>query len=254
MATSLHDVVVFRDPTDAQPDATARWRRRVLSHWPCAALAALAACTGQPPGGTPVGLVDTPAVATAGANAGDPAGLAPAMTVPAAGATAAPPTPVAAALPTDDQIFPTIGVPPAPAATAATPGVDGGASLTGRTVEGGAIGATYRLAAMRSGEHAGFTRLVWEMREAAGTPKYTATAVEAPGGARIELTLRDVYAQDFAGPLSLAVAGSPVVTGVAPLPLQDDAALGFAVALSRAARFEVASLENPVRLVLDVYP
>lgn len=225
---------------------------------------AIAACTGQPPGGTPVGLVGaTPAGAVAGATVA-PAGsalpaetaLVPAMTVPAVAAT---PGPLATAreAPTAAPIFPTTAAPsgpttPPPTAGAPAPRAD---ALLGQTVEGGAIGATYRLAAMRSGEHAGFTRLVWELREATGTPRYTATEVEAAGGgARIELTLRDVYAQDFAGTLSLSVAGSPVVTGVSPLPLHDDAALGFAVALARPARFEVAALENPVRIVVDVYP
>lgn len=228
-----------------------------------AAAIALAACTGQPPGGTPVGLVGaTPAGAAAGATAALPGGalpaataLRPAMTVPAVAAT---PGPLATAreAPTAAPIFPTTAAPsgptPPPTAGAPAPRAD---ALLGQTVEGGAIGATYRLAAIRSGEHAGFTRLVWELREATGTPRYTATEVEAAGGgARIELTLRDVYAQDFAGTLSLSVAGSPVITGVSPLPLHDDAVLGFAVALARPARFEVAALENPVRIVVDVYP
>jgi hypothetical protein len=74
------------------------------------------------------------------------------------------------------------------------------------------------------------------------------------GTAWLEVKLSDVIAMEAPEALEpKASPGGPVVTGVAQLDLRDDAMIGFAVGLARPARFEAAVLDDPARLVLDVF-
>jgi hypothetical protein len=128
----------------------------------------------------------------------------------------------------------------------------------GRVAEGGELGGSYGLTGLRSGQHEGFTRLVWELEPRNGTdvagPAFRAEEkAGGPGGARIELSLSDVYGYDFVGSMDLDTPESEVVSGMNLATTGDDAMLRFVVELSRPARFAVVLLEEPVRLVLDVY-
>ena len=185
----------------------------------------------------PVARATTPAPATAIAQAPTPR-------PPVVTATSAPPT----AAPTQDE----------------------GVSSTqwiGRRAEGGELGEYWRLVDTRLGRHDGFTRIVWEWQADMPAPRWQVVERDmgdgAPrtyppgaisGTAWLEVKLSDVIAMEAPEALEpKASPGGPVVTGVAQLDLRDDAMIGFAVGLARPARFEAAVLDDPARLVLDVF-
>lgn len=165
--------------------------------------------------------------------------------------------------------------PPArPAATAirqATPpsgGPPAGALGLGQGAKGGRLGAIYRLEGLRQGEHAGFTRLVWQLsaepaakdaegplweiiQEANQAEPKAAALLE--GCCHIRLRLADTYAQDYVGALSLSPAPGGPVRGTRLLPMEDDSSLTFAIDLAEAAPYTVTVLQDPLRVVVDVY-
>jgi hypothetical protein len=88
----------------------------------------------------------------------------------------------------------------------------------------------------------------------AGAPRHEVALVEgAAGDVSIEVLLSDVGARNIALQDILPMqADSPAVSQVIMLDTQDDAILGFSVELKYSARFEVFTLDQPVRVVLDV--
>ena len=145
--------------------------------------------------------------------------------------------------------------PAAPAATVSPSAAPAAASFIGSAVSGGQIGGSYQLVDLRSGEHAGFTRIVWELEgEAGGIPRFEAVEELAEGGgARIGLSISDLYGYAFVGSLSADTPESPIVRGLRPTQGGDDALMRFDIALARPARFTLVALEAPLRLVLDVH-
>jgi hypothetical protein len=134
-------------------------------------------------------------------------------------------------------------------------------SYIGLSVSGGQLGEVFSLVDLRSGVNAeGTVRLVWELSARNGMPSYeiveesntlSQPESEIPGKARLTVTLHDVSAMDLGPTLPLAVAGTTAVTGVFMIPTFDDALLSFGAGL---ARYEVTELEDPARLVVDVFP
>lgn len=139
----------------------------------------------------------------------------------------------------------------------------------GQGTQGGRLGSIYRLQGLRQGEHPGFTRLVWELR--ADPPATTQTegplweiveeanraepkaAALLEGCCHIRLRLADTYAEDFVGALSLSPAPSGPVRGTRILPMEDDSSLTFAIDLAEPAPYTVTLLQEPLRVVVDVY-
>lgn len=150
---------------------------------------------------------------------------------------------------------PTAAADRSPTATGPTAAAPDPASFVGLAVSGGQIGGAYQLVDLRSGEHPGFTRIVWELEaEGGGIPRYEAVeeAVEG-GGARIALSISDLYGYAFVGSLSADTPESAIVRGLRPTQSGDDALMRFEVELARPARFTLSALEAPLRLVLDVH-
>jgi len=217
-----------------------------------ALLVTLAACEPVPEAGTPVGSLATSRVPSA-----PPTGL----SQTAAGTPAtAPGTLAPLGATTVPGAAPTVAVATSPAPTDAPDG------FLGLSAAGGAVGSIYSLTDLRTGEHDGFTRIVWELSQTGSTPSFTAVersnTTEPPAGgsvagaARIEVLLVDTSAMGIAGKLPLATPDSPVVQGVSIGLTEDDSRLLFAVALAEPARFEIVSLEDPAaatRLVLDIF-
>lgn len=170
------------------------------------------------------------------------------------------PTPLAPIVPTRPPHSGTVIAPVAdasavPSGTAGTPGTSfpDAVLLVGRRLEGGALGRTYHLDDVRTGEHPGFTRIVWAMDEVAGGPRWTTLLrLDVEGTAVIDVVLSDVTA--IAKPETLAAQSpqSPIVDSVQPQRVADDAALHFAIRLSRPTGYRVTVLEDPVRVVVDV--
>ena len=168
--------------------------------------------------------------------------------------SSAPPTP----LPVPSVTLPSRDVPPQDEA-------DDGllvAAFDGVVVEGGEIGAIYNLSDIRVGRHAGFTRIVWEMAEAEGSPYHRIVSranEDAPPGEPfgrywLEISMSDVYLWDRPELLqSRDVDAEGAVSALAQIMIGDDALYSVGIALDGPARFEVSALENPVRLVLDVF-
>lgn len=136
------------------------------------------------------------------------------------------------------------------------------AAFDGVVVEGGEIGAIYNLSDIRVGRHDGFTRIVWEMAEAEGSPYHRVVSradEDAPPGEPfgrywLEISISDVYAWDRPELLqSRDVEAGGSVSALAQMMIGDDALYAVGVSLDGPARFEVSALENPVRLVLDVF-
>lgn len=127
------------------------------------------------------------------------------------------------------------------------------ALLIGKRLEGGAIGAIFHLDDVRTGEHPGYTRIVWAMDEDAGTPRWTTLLRrDVEGTAVIDVALYDVSA--FAKPETLDAQSpqSPIVDSIRQQRVADDAELRFAVRLARPAGYRVTVIDGPVRVVLDV--
>lgn len=149
---------------------------------------------------------------------------------------------------------------PTPRAVRSATAVDvGGLSLATATpgtarVEGGVVGAQYDLLDVRVGRHPGFTRVVWQMAQDDGSPRYVAALAEGDAGSYLAVELTDVSVLGM--PAALEPEPGPAdgaVTGVASVPVRDDAVLAFAVGLRGPVRFAVATLQDPLRIVLDVY-
>lgn len=159
---------------------------------------------------------------------------------------------------------PTAQRPPA-RPTAAAPAA---ALRLGMPAQGGRLGAIYELAGLRTGEHEGYTRVVWELTTADEAQNPSAPLWEAveqtndrepqvagilEGSCHIRLRLADTYAMDFVGPLSIDAAAGGIVKGVRVLPMQDDSSLTFAIDLAEPAPYTVTVLQAPLRIVVDVY-
>lgn len=75
------------------------------------------------------------------------------------------------------------------------------------------------------------------------------------GAARIDIMISDCYAYDFPLNEELPVMMPPegtVATKMGLHPTFDDAVLGFSVGLKEPAPYEVFTLTDPVRIVVDV--
>jgi len=136
--------------------------------------------------------------------------------------------------------------------------------------EVGSLGSTWTLSDLRVGIHPQRVRVVWEMAEARDTaplteitevdntrtafPRRGALLDPSWGAARIDIMIHDCYA--YGVPLSdmlpIEVPGSSIVTKVGVHPTFDDALLGFSIGLSKPAPYEVFTLTDPVRIVIDV--
>jgi len=146
---------------------------------------------------------------------------------------------------------------PSPAATdAAVGGQSIGTPPPGvARATAGAVGGQYDLLAVRVGLHEGFTRVVWELAQAEGTPHVVAEVDEVDGHWQVIVELADVYAME--APQALEPEEGPaggIVTSVRSLPVRDDALLAFVVGLRGPARIALTTLEAPARVVVDVYP
>ncbi|MEO8084953.1 MAG: hypothetical protein ABI780_14110 [Ardenticatenales bacterium] len=125
--------------------------------------------------------------------------------------------------------------------------------LLDKPLVGGKLGPSFHLAAIRTGEHDGYTRIVWEMDETAGAPRWSALLRrDVEGTAVIDITLSDVVAIQRPDAMAAQAVQSPVVDSVQPRRIQDDAVVGFAIRLARPAGYAVTLLEAPVRVVVDV--
>lgn len=141
------------------------------------------------------------------------------------------------------------------------------ASLLNVLQTGGALGRIWTLADIRSDVKPNYVRVVWEMKEKDDIPpRFQVTEVlnaekPPPGGpvptlgqARIDVILSDVSARGF--PLRDRLArmpgDNPLVTKIDLLRLEDDSLLGFAIGLKRPAVYEIYTLTDPVRIVVDV--
>jgi hypothetical protein len=190
-------------------------------------------------------------------------------------------TPVTAlALTPQAQPSPTATMPlrtstPAPSPTATpvrTPTADP-AALLGVVRQGGRLGDIWNLADIRHSVSPERVRVVWEMKEKRDSaPRFQIVEVDnqtvlfpgGPGGqkaldpswgkARLDLVISDLYAYDFPLQTRLPIVPSdnPVVIKVGPYPTYDDALLGFSIGLKRPANYQVTTLTNPVRIVVDV--
>ncbi|MFQ6058050.1 MAG: hypothetical protein ACE5MB_04105 [Anaerolineae bacterium] len=139
--------------------------------------------------------------------------------------------------------------------------------------EGGTLGDIWHLADIRMGLHPNRVRVVWEMQEArASAPHFTVVEVDnaltpfpsGPGGqttydpswgqARLDIVVSDLYAIGFPlqERLPLVAPENPVVTRVGLYPTYDDALMGFSIGLKHPAPYEVTTLTEPVRIVIDV--
>jgi hypothetical protein len=149
-----------------------------------------------------------------------------------------------------------------------TGAVPAAALRLGMSARGGGLGAIYELAGLRTGEHEGYTRVVWELTTADEAQNPSAPLWEAveqtndwepqvagilEGSCHIRLRLADTYAMDFVGPLSIDAAAGGIVKGVRVLPMQDDSSLTFAIDLAEPAPYTVTVLQAPLRIVVDVY-
>ncbi|MFQ5495190.1 MAG: hypothetical protein ACE5EX_07390 [Phycisphaerae bacterium] len=134
----------------------------------------------------------------------------------------------------------------------------------------GSSGDTWTLADIRVGLHPERVRIVWEMSERRDTAPLTEivevdnTTTAFPrrgslldpswGAARIDVMLHDCYA--YGVPLNnmlpIAMSNSQLVTKVGVHPTFDDALLGFSIGLSKPAAYEIFTLTDPVRIVIDV--
>lgn len=74
------------------------------------------------------------------------------------------------------------------------------------------------------------------------------------GEARIDITISDLYSYDYPlnEKLPLIPPDNPLVIKIGLYPTYDDAIRGFSIGLKRAAPYEVSTLTNPVRIVIEV--
>ncbi len=158
---------------------------------------------------------------------------------------------------------------PSPTPQEAAPTVAGDAYLqTPQQV--GVLGETWTLSDIRVGLHSQKVRVVWEVAEDRTTAPLTeivevdnttspfpwrgALIDSSWGAARIDVMISDTYAYDIplADLLPITMPGDSTVTKVGVHPTFDDALLGFSIGLSEPAPYEVFTLTNPTRIVVDV--
>lgn len=183
-------------------------------------------------------------------------------------ATPRPPTPVPRPnTPTPPPPTPT--PPPATPAAARSPTPNPRAYL-GVVQYVGRLGETWTLRDVRVGIHPDRVRVVWEMAEARDSAPYTEVvevdnrktpfprggALFDPswGAARIDVMISDCSAMGVAlnEVLPITLPQNPVVTKIGLHPTFDDALLGFSIGLSRPVPYQVFTLTDPVRIVVDV--
>jgi heat shock protein HslJ len=133
--------------------------------------------------------------------------------------------------------------------------------------EGGELGDLWTLADVRYGLQDDRLRVVVEMAEARDhVPWFQVVEVDnvaSPfptghdpswGAARIDLVVSDMYAYDspILQRLPFILDGCPVATRIGHYPTFDDARLGFSIGLIVPSAYEVHTLTDPVRIVIDV--
>jgi hypothetical protein len=134
----------------------------------------------------------------------------------------------------------------------------------------GAVGDIWTLSDIRVGIHPQRYRIVWEMAERRNTaplteimevdntktpfPRHSSLLDPSWGKARIDVIISDCYAYDV--PLSdilpIETPGDSPVIKVGLQPTFDDAKLGFSIGLAEPAAYEIYTLTDPVRIVIDV--
>lgn len=134
----------------------------------------------------------------------------------------------------------------------------------------GRLGQTWTLRDVRIGVHPDRVRIVWEMVEDRDTAPYT-EIVEVDnrktpfprggvlfdpswGEARIDVMISDCSAMGVAlnEVLPITLPENPVITKIGIHPTFDDALLGFSIGLRRPVPYQVFTLTDPVRIVVDV--
>ena len=137
--------------------------------------------------------------------------------------------------------------------------------------EGGSLGGIWYLEDIDCQITPKSSRITFQMREMGpGQPYYRVVEVyndqvlfpsqpdrsqydPSWGEARIDLLVSDLYGYEYDwSELPLACPDSPVVIKVGHYPTYDDAILGFSIGLKQAAPYQVLTLEDPVRLVVEV--
>jgi hypothetical protein len=137
--------------------------------------------------------------------------------------------------------------------------------------EGGSLGGVWYLEDIDCQIAPEASRIAFQMREMSpGQPYYRVVEVyndqvlfpsqpdrsehdPSWGEARIDLLVSDLYGYEYDwSELPLACPESPAVIKVGHYPTYDDAILGFSIGLKRAAPYQVTTLEDPVRLVVEV--
>lgn len=184
---------------------------------------------------------------------------------------ATPTTQPATATATPPTATPRLATPTPPPATSepAAPTTDPTAYL-GEERQVGSLGNVWTLSDIRVGTHPGKIRVVWEMAESRNAAPLTKIVEvdnsETPfpqrgslldpswGKARIDIMMSDCYAYGIPlnEELPIALPEGLLVTKVGLHPTFDDALLGFSIGLSRPAPYEVYTLAEPVRIVVDV--
>lgn len=134
----------------------------------------------------------------------------------------------------------------------------------------GSSGDTWILADIRVGMHPQKVRVVWEMAEKrdhaplteieevdntkAAFPRRGGLLDPSWGAARIDVMISDCYA--YGVPLNdrlpITVPDTPLITKIGLHPTFDDALLGFSIGLAEPAPYEIYTLTDPVRIVVDV--
>lgn len=134
----------------------------------------------------------------------------------------------------------------------------------------GSLGDVWTLSDIRVGIHPRKVRVVWEMAENHDTAPLTEivevdnTKTPFPrrgvlfdpswGAARIDVMIRDSYAygMSLGDILPITLPGNTVLTKIDQYPTFDDAVLGFSIGLTRPVAYEIFTLTDPVRIVIDV--
>ena len=129
-----------------------------------------------------------------------------------------------------------------------------------------------RLVDVRTGKHPGFTRVVWEMHGNSGTPAYQVgyapgpfvdiggSTVPVAGTAFLHVIFFPAMRHDITDPVDIiqTYLGPEVIdVGVGSVRqvvfIEDfEATMEWAIGLTGQKAFEVFTLENPTRLVIDI--
>jgi len=217
----------------------------------------VAACGDDDTGETTQPTTATTAAATTTAGATTTAPAPP--PTPAPTTTAAPTTTVTTSTTTTTTAAPTTTAPP----------------FNGNTdpKESPVVGApSARLVDVRTGKHPGFTRVVWEMDGAAGTPMYQVGYAPGPfvniggfvvpvaGTAFLHVIFFPGMRHDITDPndIFLTYLGPEVINvGLGSVQqvvfIEDfEANMEWAIGLTGQQEFKVFTMENPTRLVIDI--